>query len=200
MNDLIKYDRECNYIDMRNQNSNNILNECSNNKNNITDVCNLKNSDLNTINEKTDKFMNENVFNVSIDNNILNKTSDPLNKSLNLNQNDTLVYFDSNKNYNLNIYPKKIEDNIFSIALTENGNKILEDNKLDEKYSDNNNNKFDIINKKETTLLEESLNNINNGNDITKFNNKNQNVNILELYEIQNNNIDNEQLLNEQLQ
>ena len=42
MSELIKYDRECNYIDMRNQNSNNILNECNNNSD-VTSVCNIKN-------------------------------------------------------------------------------------------------------------------------------------------------------------
>lgn len=200
MSDLIKYDRECNYIDMRTQNSNKMINQCIKKDLNITDTCNLKNSELNSINEETMKNMNSNIYNNMIDNNLLNISDTALINSLNLNKANVNIALNLNKDYKLNIYPQKIENDIFSIALNETGNEIIGDNKLDEVFSDKNNNQFDIINKKETRLIEEKLNNVNNGNDITKFNNKTQNVDILNLYGVSNTSLDIEQLLNENLQ
>ena len=200
MSDLIKYDKECNYIDLRKQDSSKMINQCIKENLDITDTCNLKNSELNSINEETMKNMNSNIYNNMIDNNLLNISDTALINSLNLNKANINIALNLNKNYKLNIYPKKIENDIFSIALNETGNEIIGDNKVDELFSDKNNNKFDIINKRETTLIEENLNNINNGNDITKFNNKSQNVDILNLYGVSNTSLGIEELLNENLQ
>ena len=197
MSDLIKYDRECNYIDMRNQNSNNILNECGSNKNNITDVCNLKNSDLNAINEKTDKFMNENVFNVFVDNNLLNISNDFLNHSLSSLQ-DNLKIEKPVKSYFLDIYDKNEEDKVLETTINELGNLTDSINQIEVEYNDKNNNVREIINLKENILIEESLENVNNGNDISQFTNEQKNIDMLELYGLDNVNVEN--LLNETLE
>ena len=83
--DLIQYDKECNYLDLRIRKSDGILDKCIKDKNNVLggDTCNLNNSELNSINEVTMKNMNENVYQVFIDNNLSNITDNPLNISLN---------------------------------------------------------------------------------------------------------------------
>lgn len=196
MSDLIKYDRECNYIDMRNQNSNNILNECSNNKTNISNVCNIKNADLNSINEKTDKFMNKNILDVFVDNNLINISDSSLLYSLTSEQNsikiDTPV-----KNSFLDIYDKEEENKVLETSINEYGDIINSLNKLEEEYNMKNNNLKPIINYKDNVLIEDSLENINNGNDISQFTNEIKNIDTLELFGLNDVNLDN--LLNENL-
>ena len=196
MSDLIKYDRECNYIDMRNQNSNNILNECSNNKNNITNVCNIKNADLNSINEKTDKFMNENILNVSVDNNLINISDSSLIYSLTSEQ-DNIKIDRPVKNSFLDIYDKEEENKVLETSINEYGDIINSLNKLEEEYNMKNNNLKPIINYKDNVLIEDSLENINNGNDISQFTNEIKNIDTLELFGLNDVNLDN--LLNENL-
>lgn len=196
MSNLIKYDRECNYIDMRNQNSNNILNECSNNKTNVSNVCNLNNSDLNSINEKTDKFMNENILNVSVDNNLINISDNYLLYSLTSEQNDIKIDTPV-KNSFLDIYDKEEENKVLETSINESGDIINSLNQLEEEYNMKNNNLKPIINYKDNVLIEESLENINNGNDISQFTNEIKNIDTLELFGLNDVNLDN--LLNENL-
>ena len=116
--DLIQYDKECNYLDLRIRNSHGMLDKCIKDKNNVLkgDTCNLSNSELNSINEVTMKNMNENVYQVFIDNNLSNITDEPLNISLGENANDTNIKKDMDKDNNLNIYPKDVENNVFKIG------------------------------------------------------------------------------------
>ena len=197
MSNLIKYDRDCNYIDMRNQNSNNILNECSNNKNNITNVCNIKNADLNSINEKTDKFMNENILNVSVDNNLINISDSSLIYSLTSEQ-DNIKIDKPVKNSFLDIYDKEEENKVLETSINESGDIINSLNQLEEEYNMKNNNLKPIINYKKNILIEESLENINNGNDISQFTNEIKNIDTLELFGLSDVNLEN--LLNENLE
>jgi len=197
MSELIKYDRECNYIDMRNQNSNNILNECSNNNSDVTSVCNIKNSDLNAINEKTDKFMNENMLNVFVDNNLLNISDSSLIYSLTSEQNNIKIDIPV-KNSFLNIYSKDEEDKVIETSINGSGNIIDSLNQIEEEYTIKNNNIKPIINYEENILIEESLENINNGNDISQFTNEIKNIDTLELFGLGDINLDN--LLNENLE
>lgn len=197
MSELIKYDRECNYIDMRNQNSNNILNECSNNNSDVTSVCNIKNSDLNAINEKTDKFMNENMLNVFVDNNLLNISDSSLIYSLTSEQNNIKIDRPV-KNSFLNIYSKDEEDKVIETSINGSGNIIDSLNQIEEEYTIKNNNIKPIINYEENILIEESLENINNGNDISQFTNEIKNIDTLELFGLGDINLDN--LLNENLE
>tara|TARA_Y100001958_G_scaffold159954_1_gene164630 strand:- start:5593 stop:6186 length:594 start_codon:yes stop_codon:yes gene_type:complete len=197
MSDLIKYDRECNYIDMRNQNSNNILNECSSNNNNVNSICNIKNSDLNAINEKTDKFMNENMLNVFVDNNLLNISDNSLIYSLTSEQNNIKIDKPI-KNSFLNIYSKDEEDKVIETSINGSGNIIDSLNQIEEEYTIKNNNIKPIINYEENILIEESLENINNGNDISQFTNEIKNIDTLELFGLSDINLEN--LLNENLE
>ena len=74
--DLISYDQECNYLDLRMRNADGMFNKCiKENKNVLSgDTCNLSNSELNSINEETMKNMNKNMNMVFFDNNLSNKT------------------------------------------------------------------------------------------------------------------------------
>jgi len=172
--DLIQYDNECNYLDLRIQNANIILDNCTKNNKNIlkNNTCDLNNSNLNSINEETMKNMNSNVYQVFIDNNLSNITDKSLNTSLNTNADDINVSKDFNKDNNLNIYPKETEDDVFNIILNGSGNNInpdkntvQEESRQIEDY---------VINNIDTALMEESLN-IRNDLNVNNNNNNNNN-------------------------
>ena len=57
--DLIRYDNECNYLDLRIRNADGMFDKCIKDKNNVLsgNTCNLNNSELNSINEETMKSL-----------------------------------------------------------------------------------------------------------------------------------------------
>lgn len=155
--DLISYDKECNYLDLRMRNADGMFNKCIKENKNILkgDTCNLSNSELNSINEETMKNMNKNMNMVFFDNNLSNKTDKPLNISLDMNTDIIFVSKDINKDNNLNIYPKEEENNILNVILNESGNGILNKNIFQEENKDIENY---VINNIDSALMEETLN------------------------------------------
>ena len=169
--DLIKYDNECNYLDLRMRNADGMFDKCIKDKNNVLsgDTCNLTNSELNSINEETMKNMNENMHMLFVDNNLSNKTEQPLNISLDMNTDNILISKDFNKDNNLNIYPKEKEDNVFSIILNESADSVPDKNIVQEENRDI---EDYVINNINSALMEESLN-IRNDLDVNNNNNNN---------------------------
>ena len=166
--DLISYDNECNYLDLRMRNADGMFNKCIKDKNNVLsgDICNLSNSELNSINEETMKNMNENMHKVFVDNNLYNKTDQPLNISLDTNGSDIYISKDLSKDNNLNIYPKEKEDDVLNIILNESANNVIDKNIVQE---ENRQIEDYVINNIDSALMEESLNirndlNVNNSN------------------------------------
>ena len=194
--DLIQYDKECNYLDLRIRNSHGMLDKCIKDKNNVLkgDTCNLSNSELNSINEVTMKNMNENVYQVFIDNNLSNITDEPLNISLGENADDTNIKKDMDKDNNLNIYPKDVENNIFNVIINGSGNNITTENTISE---ENREIEDYVINNINTALIEEVLN---NRNDINNNNTNQNNNNMNHLDNLTINNININTTLNENLQ
>lgn len=155
--DLISYDNECNYLDLRMRNADGMFNKCIKDKNNVLsgDICNLSNSELNSINEETMKNMNENMHKVFVDNNLYNKTDQPLNISLDANGSDIYISKDLSKDNNLNIYPKEKEDDVLNIILNESANNVIDKNIVQE---ENRQIEDYVINNIDSALMEESLN------------------------------------------
>ena len=168
MSDLINYDKECNYLDLRNQNANIMLDKCTKDNINIfKDTCNIKNSELNSINRENMANINNGLYNNFIDNNLINKTDNILTNSLEYETENIIINLNKNKNNNLNLYNKKVEDNIYDIVINKIGKIDIDLIGIKQIYNINN---IEMINKKDTLLIEDNLNNINNGNDINEFN------------------------------
>tara|TARA_Y100001958_G_C21247787_1_gene579587 strand:+ start:6834 stop:7424 length:591 start_codon:yes stop_codon:yes gene_type:complete len=170
--DLISYDKECNYLDLRMRNADGMLDKCIKDKNNVLsgNTCNLSNSELNSINEETMKNMNQNMHMLFVDNNLSNKTEQPLNISLDMNTDDIFISKDFSKDNNLDIYPKEKEDNVFSIILNESGDNVPDKNIVQEENRDI---EDYVINNINSALMEESLN-IRNDLNVNNNNNTNQ--------------------------
>ena len=139
------------------------------------------------------KNMNENVYQVFIDNNLSNITDNPLNISLNENAEDTNIKKDIDKDYNLDIYSTEVENNIFNVIIDGSGNNITTENMIPEENREIEDN---VINNVNTTLIEEVLNNRNDINNNTNQNNNNMN----HLDNLTINNININTTLNENLQ
>ena len=197
--DLIKYDNECNYLDLRIRNADGMLDKCVKDKNNVLsgDTCNLSNSELNSINEETMKNMNENMHMLFVDNNLSNKTEQPLSISLDMNTDSILISKDFNKDNNLNIYPKEKEDNVFSIILNESADNVPDKNIVQEENRDI---EDYVINNINSALMEESLNirndldvniNSNNNNEDNSFYPENLTINNINVNTTLNENLEN---------
>ena len=125
--------------------------------------------------------MNENMLNVFVDNNLLNISDSSLIYSLTSEQNNIKIDRPV-KNSFLNIYSKDEEDKVIETSINGSGNIIDSLNQIEEEYTIKNNNIKPVINYEENILIEESLENINNGNDISQFTNEIKNIDTLELF------------------
>jgi len=178
MSDLINYDKECNYLDLKNQNANIMLDKCTKDNINIfKDNCNIKNSELNSINRENMTNINNGLYNNFIDNNLIdnnliNKTNNILNNSLECESESIINLNKNNLNNYLNIYNKKVEDNIYDIVINKTGKIDTDLIGIKQLYNIKN---IGMINKKDTLLIDDNLNNINNRNDKNEFNKINNN-------------------------